>query len=60
MGNLKNHKQMNNLLDYYLFENKVFFQPRVICKGDWRRPTPSRNKWMNAIRKENFSEHLEA
>lgn len=58
LGSMENHKKMNNLLDYHLLENKGFYEPRIINNGDWRRPAPARDRWMNTVRKENFSEYL--
>lgn len=58
LGSLKNHKKMNNLLDYHLFEDKKYFSPRIVYKGDWRCSAPARDRWMNTVRKENYNEHL--
>lgn len=58
LGSLYNHKKMNNLLDYHLFEDKTYFVPREIHAGDKRRPSPLRNRWMNTVRNENYSASL--
>lgn len=59
-GSLKNHKQLNNLLDINLFENPALFIPRKIDKDDSKKPSPIRNRWMNTMRHHKDVGELEA
>ena len=57
-GNLATHKKMANLVDRHLFVDKTRFTPVPVNPGDGRRPSPARDRWMDQVRKEDYSARI--
>lgn len=57
-GSLKNHKRLNNLIDYHIFHDKSKYVGREIYKDDKSKKAPLRDQWMNAIRHEDYMDRL--